>query len=467
MRAPLPVERLLDEARFTPTHRKVFVLAAMGILLDGFDFFIMGVALPLIDQDWSLSALQIGMIGSAAVIGSIVGATMLGALTDKIGRQLAFRIDLGLFVVFALASALAPNVWMLIVFRFMLGVGIGADYPISSSYVAEIAPARIRSRLLVAAFSFQAIGQLLGVAVGVIVLNVSPEFGAWRWMLAFGVVPAVIIVYLRRGVPESPRWMIEQGRYEEGAEVLSQFCERPIDPDELVPEGEPPKPPRWRNLFSARMRERTVLCSVPWFLMDVATYGIGVFTPTIIAAVIITDTSEGVTNYIADDIVSAEGAAFVDIFLVTGFALAIWLVAIVGKIKLQTMGFIVMGSALLLLTTTPGTGRGDDSGLALVFIGFALFNLFMNMGPNGTTFALPAEVYPTSHRAAGAGFAAAAGKTGAALGTLMFPILEDEVGLSWTLGIIAAGCYIAAAITWTLRGAVHPQSAAPARASGP
>ena len=95
MRAPLPVERLLDEARFTPTHRKVFVLAAMGILLDGFDFFIMGVALPLIDQDWSLSALQIGMIGSAAVIGSIVGATMLGALTDKIGRQLAFRIDLG------------------------------------------------------------------------------------------------------------------------------------------------------------------------------------------------------------------------------------------------------------------------------------------------------------------------------------------------------------------------------------
>src|ERR671918_1013488 len=131
------VTALLDDAPITPLHRRVWLLSSMGIMLDGFDFFIMGVAIPLIEREWHPSSLELGLISSSAIIGAIVGAFTIGALTDKIGRQLACRIDLGMFIVFALLSALAPSIAWLIAFRFLLGVGIGADYPISSSYVSE------------------------------------------------------------------------------------------------------------------------------------------------------------------------------------------------------------------------------------------------------------------------------------------------------------------------------------------
>jgi MFS family permease len=199
------VDALIDEAPFTKTHRRVWLLSSMGIMLDGFDFFIMGVALPLIRQEWHPGTWVEGILSAAAIIGAIVGACTLGALTDKLGRQLTFRIDLGMFIVFALLSALAPSIWWLIAFRFLLGVGIGADYPISSAYVSEVCPGRVRSRLLVAAFSFQAIGQILGVFVGLIILGIDPHFSAWRPMLAFGVIPAIGIVWSARP-HRRPRW---------------------------------------------------------------------------------------------------------------------------------------------------------------------------------------------------------------------------------------------------------------------
>jgi MFS family permease len=467
------VARLLDDAPFTRTHRRVWLLSSMGIMLDGFDFFIMGVAIPLIRQEWGLGAWEVGLVSSAAIVGAIVGASTLGALTDRIGRKLAFKIDLGLFVAFALASALAPSFWWLVLFRFLLGVGIGADYPISSSYVSEIAPARVRSRLLVATFSFQAVGQLLGVVVGLAILHLDPTFTAWRWMLAFGVVPALVIVWMRRTVPESPKWLAASGQLDEAADVLSVFCARRVTvadltaEDRLVVEEQlavvvappPPEPrARWRDLFSRRWRRATVLTSVPWFLMDIATYGVGVFTPTIIAAVAIGSASAD-SQYIADDITSTRGAAFVDLFLVVGFAVALLLITRVGKLRLQVSGFVVMALGLFVLayaSSLPPEGTGT---LALVLVGFAVFNLFMNAGPNATTYVMPAEVFATRIRAAGSGFAAAAGKTGAAVGTLLFPAMQDGFGLPATLVVVGAGCLVAAGVTFGLRSASHPSPA--------
>ena len=460
--AETKVDALLDDAPWTPTHLRIWILSSMGILLDGFDFFIMGVAIPLIAQEWHPSSWETGLLGAAAVLGAIVGASTLGALGDRLGRRMAFRLDLGMFVVFALASALAPGLWWLIGFRFLLGVGIGADYPLSAAYVSEIAPARIRTRLLVGAFSFQAVGQVLGVVVGLVILHLDPTFGAWRPMLAFGVVPAVAIVWFRRTVPESPRWLASSGHPEEAAAVVSRLCARPVTPEELreEPGTEPPTPLRWRELLSRPFRAATALTSVPWLLMDIATYGIGVFTPTIIAAIVVPATAAGVSQYIADDLTSTKGAAFCDVFLVVGFLLAIWLVPKVGKIPLQVLGFVVMAVALVVLAAVAGPTGAGSADFAIVFVGFAGFNLFMNLGPNSTTFVMPAEVFPTRVRGSGAGFAAAAGKTGAALGTFLFPILQDDLGLDRTLVIIALGCAVAAAITFGLRAtAARPPAA--------
>lgn len=485
--ADTPIDAILDAAPFTSTHRRVWLLGSMGIMLDGFDFFIMGVAIPLINAQWHPSTLGLGLISSAAILGAIVGAVTLGALTDRIGRQLAFKLDLGMFVVFALASAFAPSIVWLIVFRFLLGVGIGADYPISAAFVAEIAPARDRSRLLVGAFSFQAVGQLLGVLVGLIILNVYPHLDAWRWMLAFGVIPALVIVWLRRNTPESPKWLASQGRLAECAEVLSAFCQRPVEviefgitpperpkeeqvaaaaesvegvgtevalgrPGVLEPPVDAPPSARWRDLFRKRWRKATLLTSVPWFLMDIATYGIGVFTPTIIAAVLVTNTAAHSTHKnVATAITETKGAAFVDLFLIVGFALAIWLIVKVGKVVLQVTGFVAMTVGLCVLALASSLSTGGNGNIGLVFVGFAVFNIFMNMGPNSTTFVMPADVFETKVRAAGSGLAASAGKAGAALGALLFPTLASGLGLPGTLLLIAGGCLIAGVVTFTLR----------------
>lgn len=466
------LSELLDEAPFSPLHRRVWLLASLGIMLDGFDFFIMGVAIPLITEQWHPSSLEVGLITASAVIGAMVGALVLGPLTDRIGRSLAFKIDLTLFVVFALASALAPGIWWLILFRFLLGVGIGADYPISASYVSEIAPARIRTRLLVSSFSFQAVGQLIGVLVGLAVLKLHPDTNSWRWMLAFGVVPAIAIVVLRRRVPESPKWLLSCGRLEQAAEVVSSFVGREVTSAEIeqlaesggaderaverrveqferaVEEAADISPPSWRRLFTRTWRARTVLCAVPWFLMDIATYGVGVFTPTILGAIVVADASN---NFIANDIASTEGAAVVDVFLVVGFALAIVLVERVGKVPMQVMGFVVMAVALGLLAYVSWLPGGGDQHVALVFVGFGVFNLFTNMGPNTTTFVMPAAVFPTVLRATASGFAAAMGKAGAAVGLVLFPLMQDDLGLALTLTIVASGCAVAALVTFVLR----------------
>lgn len=445
----------LNGLRFGRTHRRVWLLAAMGIMLDGFDFFIMGVAIPLITADWGITPLQTGMLASSAIVGAIVGAAVMGPLSDRIGRRLAFRIDLAMFVVFALASALAPDIGWLIAFRFLLGVGIGADYPISASYVAEISPQRLRTRLLIGAFSFQAVGQLLGALVGLAILLVQPDPGAWRWMLAFGVIPAVIIVILRRNVPESPLWLAARARTDEAVAALSRFTGRQVTAAEVDADAAgaaPPAPPErvgLGRLLRGDSAGSTILTSAPWFFMDIATYGIGVFTPTVLAALALSSAAN--TPFIADDITATEGAAVLDLFLVAGFALALLLVRRRGLVVLQTTGFVVMAAALTALAATQGLTAGSALQTVLVFAAFAAFNLFMNAGPNATTYSMPADAFPTMLRGAGAGVAAAAGKTGAALGTFLFPLLQHSLGLAPTLLLIAGGCAAAAVITVALR----------------
>jgi MFS family permease len=437
----LPLGIALDRAKFSRLHRAFWMLAALGIMLDGFDFFIIGVANPLIAKDFGATAAETGLVSAAAILGAVVGAGLLGPLGDRIGRRRIFRFDLVLFVVFSLACVVAWDVWSLIFFRFMLGVAVGLDYPIAASYMAEILPSKGRGRWLVAGFAMQAVGILLGALVGVVVLSLLPEIESWRLMLGFGVVPALIIIFLRRKVPESPRWLAQNGREEEAVEVAERLVGRPVEVTDEDRKRSVPVPDGFKALFQPAlferdMRRRTIFTAGPWFLMDIATYGVGIFTPTLIAAMVVTGAD---TTFIADDLSSVKATAVLDIFLPIGFAIAIFLVDRVGRIPLQLTGFAGMAVALCLLAVAEMLPGGADSHLALMLVGFAVFNTLMNAGPNATTFALPAEVFPSEIRAAGHGFAAASAKMGAAIGVFFFPILMDDIGTAALLFLVA-GC---------------------------
>lgn len=452
---PLSFEQRLDESNITRTMWLLWALSAGLIALDGFDLFIIGLALPFLQRDFTLSTAEVGAVAVAALAGSLVGSLTLGPLTDKIGRQLMLLVDVALFVFATAGTAFAWNALSLIIFRFLVGVAIGADYPISVAYITENVPSRLRGRMVIGAFTFQAFGALLGAITGLVVIHLFqsnyPDTDlpaiqyAWRWMLGVGLVLAILVGFLRLTfLHESPRYFIAKGDYEAATQSASDLLDEPI---KITPETDPPEREpslEYGTLFTPRYLRRTLLTTIPWFLQDIATYGIGIFTPAIIGALAFSSQ----TDFLDKELASAKGSAFVDIFLILGFIVAVILIERVGRIKLQIVGFIGMAVGLLILAASDILDDGSRFDIALVFLGFFVFNLMMNAGPNSTTFLLSGEVFPTSIRASGAGFAAAVAKAGAVLGAFALPILQKDFGTPILLVILAGICLLAAVMTF-------------------
>jgi MFS family permease len=451
-------ETQLDESPITRTMWLLWLLSAGLIALDGFDFFIIGVAIPFLKQDFGLDAVAIGAVATAAVAGSLVGSLTLGPITDRVGRQLMLIVDVAIFVIATAGTALAWNTASLIAFRFLVGVGIGADYPISVSYITENVPARFRGRMVIGAFTFQAVGALLGAVTGLVTISVFrmlyPETSemaiqyAWRWMLGVGVLLAVVVAIVRLSFSlESPRYYISRGEYDAASAAATQLLEMAIT---ITPETELPvstERPTYTVLFNQIHRRSTALAALPWFLQDIATYGVGIFTPAIIGMLAFADE----TDFMLREMGSAQGSAVVDLFLILGFLGAILLVEKLGRIRLQVMGFIGMAVGLSILAASSWLPSGSPGEIGWVITGFLVFNLLMNAGPNATTFLLSGEVFPTSMRATGAGFAAAFAKAGAVLGTFVLPILQRSLGVPTMLLGLAGCCLLAAGLTLLYR----------------
>jgi MFS family permease len=470
----------LDKSDLTRPMWMLWILSAGLIALDGFDFFVIGVAMPFIQRDFALSAAWVGAIATAALVGALVGSLTLGPITDQVGRQRMLMVDIGLFVMASVGTALAWNAASLLFFRFAVGVGIGADYPISVSYITENMPARLRGRMVIGAFSFQSVGALLGALVGWGTIaafeQIAPELAvgyAWRVMLAVGIALAVLVGGLRLlFLLESPSYYLAKGDYAAASEAASQLLGKKVrwQPPEDLEKGalafplegsanakrlnEKPskgiaglaelethdsRPLGYRDLFSSAYIQQTALASIPWFLQDIATYGIGIFTPTIIAALTVADGG----GLLSPEIASARGAAIVNVFLVVGFLLAIASINRIGRIPLQMTGFVGMAAGLCLLSFS-------ESSLVWLFAGFILFNLMMNLGPNSTTFLLSGELFPSAIRASGAGLAGAVAKSGAVLGALGLPIVQAQIGVTGVVRSLAALCILAAILTYAL-----------------
>ncbi len=435
----------------------LWLLAAGFIALDGFDFFIIGLALPFLQQTYHLTPVAVGAIASAAIVGALIGSLILGPLTDHIGRQRMLVLDIALFLIASVGTVIAWDMPSLIGFRFLLGVAIGADYPISVAYITENVPARLRGRMVIGAFTFQAIGALLGALTAITLIGLWPRLapaGAavmpdlWRWMLGVGIIPVLLVALLRwRFSLESPRYYLARGEYEAASIAATQLLGHAIaiTPTTDPPEREPQLP--YAALFSAPYRRHTLLASLPWFLQDIATYGMGIFTPTLIAVLAFAHQVDLPRRTIA----AATGAAIVDLFLIAGFLLAVVLIDRVGRMLLQIMGFIGMTIGLVLLALAGDPTLNPDPNLGLVLVGFLIFNLCMNCGPNATTFLLSGEVFPTTIRASGAGLAAAIAKAGAVLGAFALPWLQHQWGVTNLLLWLAGCCLLAAGVTYGFR----------------
>ncbi|MFZ0149626.1 MAG: MFS transporter [Xanthobacteraceae bacterium] len=403
-------------------------LASGGTLIDGLSIFSLGVAMPLITTRFSLSALMVGLIGSALVLGAVFGAVIGGPAADRFGRKPAFLIDMTIITVGALISALAGAPQWVLLGQFIVGVGIGIDFPVSSSYVSETMPKQVRSRMVVATIALQSVGMLLGAAVAIAILWQRSSASDWRVIVGTTAAVAFLFLLLRLWLPESPRWLRQHEQSKTVARGVATAAPSP----------------GFALLFSRPYRTRTMLVSLPWFLMDVATYGVGLFTPVILGAI---HSSSKTTGPLAAEFADAQGSGAIDLFLLFGFLVGLWAVPRFGRIHMQVIGFVGMTLGMLILVAPELAAGGAAAHVWLVFAGFILFNLAMNAGPNATTFALAPELFPTSIRASAGGFAAAAAKVGATLGIFVLPQVKAHGGVAAVLIMMAIVSGLGAAVT--------------------
>jgi len=419
----------------------------------------------LIKQAYEMSALMIGAIGAAYVMGMVAGALTGGRASDAIGRRRLFLISMTSIALVALASAFAWNPAIILLSQFLIGCAIGSEFPNSSAYVSDVMPDSTRSRMLVATIAAQAVGMMIGAGIGYAILTLDPEIGVWRYFLGARAAVAMLFVLGRLSMPESPVWLMTQGRNIEAAAAIGRLAPgQKQDLDALgetagnsvlgASEAAGTASVGIRTLFTGPYLRRTVLVAGAWFLMDISTYGVGQFAPSLLATLSGGDSSGGV---IAAEFTSIEGSLLLDFFLLVGFLLGMWVVPRFGAIRMQSIGFVGMVVGMGTLVVALRTSTGEHMNMPLVMVGFIVFNLLMNMGPNSTTFGMPALLFPPELRATAAGFAAGCAKIGATLGLFFLPSIKDAIGLQNTLLMLGGLSALAFVITVTLGSGLLPR----------
>jgi len=441
----------------TMMQRRIWMLAAAGKFFEGFVVFMTGVALPLIAREFSIAPTQKGFVTAATLGGILIGAVGLGSLSDYFGRKSMFIVEMVIFTAFLGAAVFCTSFVSLIFCLFGLGVALGCDYPTAHMIISENIPSTSRGKLVLAAFAFQAIGALGGAAVGYIVLLAVPNLNAWRWMFATAVVPALLVTIWRFSITESANWLHTRGHKERATEAASKLLFRkPQYPQQIVlleqaGASESHGGGSFLSLFGKRYRRATILASVPWFLQDLSTYGIGIFAPTILAATIghKAEHVRSMSDLISNATLAAKGDAMITSLLVVGIVFAVFLADKLGRIWLQVFGFI--GCAVGLFVASLSVDFTGQLKIIAIFAGFMLFEFMTNIGPNAQTYLLAGEVFPTAVRGKGAGFAAAFAKIGAVATAFLFPILLVTIGTRLLLYGLVISSVLGAVVTWMYR----------------
>jgi MFS transporter, PHS family, inorganic phosphate transporter len=427
----------LDEASLSRFHLRTVLVSGMGFFTDAYDLFVIGIASTLIAKQWHLSPGMLALLNSTMLAAAFLGALVFGRVADLAGRKRAYWMVAMIMVVGALGSALSPSFWVLIAFRFLLGFGVGGDYPVSAVLMSEYANRKDRGKLVGMVFGTQALGLIVGPLVALALLGAGAGNDvAWRAMLALGSVPAAAVVYLRQKMPESPRYQIQvRGRAEEAASQISSFTGGQVN-------GGGPSGPRQEMGLRAFLTCRRYLIMLAgtagtWFLLDYAYYGNTISTPQILG--LISPHASTMTK------IALQLAIFV-VAAVPGYLLAIARLDQIGHRRLQLTGFAVMALCFLAIAVIPGM----TTMVAPFLLVYGVSYFFTEFGPNMTTFVMPSELYPVTMRATGHGISAGVGKFGAFIGVFLFPLLQASLGLRGTLLLTAGASILGFALTLVL-----------------
>jgi len=414
----------LDEARLGRSHRLMVLTAGMGFFADAYDLFIIGTVTAILSPLWHLTTGQLSLLNSISLLASVVGAITFGRLMDLVGRKAMYGTEVALLVLGALASAFAGSFSELLIFRVVVGLGVGGDYATSAVITAEYANRRDRGRMVGTVFAMQGFGLLAGPLVASVLLAAGVPHGlAWRVMLGLGALPAASVVYLRRRIRETPRFTLGvRGDVSTTAKTVLWTTGREVAGTEAPRPAPPQRGPA--QLVRRPLRRRLIGTAGCWLLLDIAFYGNGVSSQVILKALF------GHASLLHNTVVAA--LIFL-IFAVPGYWVAVWLLDRIGRRRVQWQGFLVMALGYASIFLAPGL-----IALPLLFLlVYGLTYFFIEFGPNMTTFVLPAELFPVRVRGLADGISAGAGKLGAFVAALSLPTAVAALGLPATMGILA------------------------------
>jgi putative MFS transporter len=374
----------------------IFAYANAGVFCDGYILSSIGLALVTLAPRFGLNAVTAGSIGAGTLFGILVGAPLFGHLTDRHGRRILMIADLGAFVVIAIAQIFVTAAWQLIALRFLLGVAIGADYPIATAIIAEFMPAARRGAALCAMEGVWSLGAAVAYIAGYALLQTGAQ--SWKWILASPAIFAVIGLLLRTSAPESPMWLAAR------------------DAGEL-------RRVSFGTLFHSAYRGKLAFISAMWLLQVVPLFAIYTYAPAVLAALGL----------------GSNGSPAGSIAITMAFALgafgAMPLVERWGRrpVCIGGFAFAVLAFGILPFAQT-----------AIVVVAFLAYAIGMGAA---TVLELiyPAELFPTSIRASGAGFAAGVSRVGAFVGTFLLPIGMARFGVT---AVILGACALSAIGLW-------------------
>ncbi|KAG6917699.1 hypothetical protein DXG01_001469 [Tephrocybe rancida] len=440
----------LQEIDDAPFSYDTFAINIASVML-GYAY---GTSSPLSGVGQQLSKAQDLGIKVAAPVGTLFGQLLFGWLADVVGRKRMYGIELMIIIIATFAQAVSGGgravgiIGVLVIWRFLLGIGIGGDYPLSAVISSEFAPTHIRGRSMVAVFAAQGWGNFFATLVAFIVVSAykkalldDPSLVdfMWRILIGLGCVPGVFALYFRLTIPETPRFTmdIERNVHQATEDIRNVLTigNSAVDPDTPVQRANAPRA-SWADFrkYFGQWKNMKVLIgtSWSWFALDIAYFGLGLNSSIVLNAIGFGTPTSGITGSqlvfdnlnnicIGNLILSAGG-------LIPGYYFSFLFIDRWGRKPIQLMGFIVltilfviMGFGYDKLTHTPAATKG-------FVVLYCLANFFQNFGPNTTTFIIPGEVFPTRYRSTAHGISAASGKLGAIIAQVGFAQLKDIGG---------------------------------------
>lgn len=417
----------IERMPFSSFHRKLLLMGGLGYTFDAMDAAVLAFLLPVLRKEWALTSVQTGVLGSGTFIGYFLGAMLAGILGDLIGRKRVMMYALVIYCIASLASAVAHDWPFFLATRIVAGLGTGAESAIVAPFLSEFVARRYRGAFTGSLAGFFSFGFVAAALLGYLVIPLSPN--AWRWVMVITAMPIVMLLWWRRALPESPRWLVARGRHDE-AEAIVARAEAELTAAgvklEPLPETDPAADPvvpvaaqrasalaNVKALWSRKLARITAMTWLMWLSITFSYYAFFTWIPSLLVQNGMTITrsfSYSLVIYIAQ---------------IPGYFSGAWLNEKIGR-QVTIASYMVLGgiSALGLALTRSDAG---------IMASGVLLSFFMN-GTYAGVYAYTPEVFPTDVRATGAGMASSIGRLGAIAAPILVGYVYPILGFGGVFG---------------------------------